>query len=352
MHYFIRRWFSKMAEVNNSTLFLSSVAVIVIFSGLIVLVEPQTFPTYFEGLWWVMTTVTTVGYGDYSPVTMEGQIVAIFLYLFGIGLIGVAIGKILEVFSSYRKKRIEGDIVFSGKDHIIIIGWSKKAKFAVEEIMDTEKGVEIVIIDDLKEAPLLKENIYYIRGDASKDDVLIKANVKKAKSVIVFAREGDFGNYMADGETLLTVSTIESIAPDVHTIAEIMDEAHIRNFKHASIDEFIISNETISTLAVRSAFRKGVSHLYSQLLSRGTGDDLFHIPLKKRWKTYEDAFNDLLDQGATLIADGSDLTINRKLKEPLPEDAELYAICDEDTFKRIAGKGARDHDKDDNGTND
>lgn len=337
-----------MAQVNNSTLFLSSIAVIIIFSGAIVLIEPETFPTYFEGLWWVMTTVTTVGYGDYSPATTEGQIVAILLYLFGIGLIGVAIGKILEVFSSYRKKRLEGDIVFSGKNHIIIIGWSKKAKFAVEEIMETEKGVEVVIIDDLKEAPMLNEHIYYIRGDASKDDVLVKANVKKAKSVIVFARESSFGNTTADGETLLTVSTIESLAPDVHTIAEIMDEAHIRNFKHASIDEFIISNETISTLAVRSAFRKGVSHLYSQLLSRGTGDDLFHIPTKSKWKTYEDAFQDLLDEGATLIADGSDLTINRKLKQPMPDNPELYAICDEDTFRRIVGKGARSYDEDDN----
>lgn len=334
-----------MAEINNSTLFISSIGIIILFSWLIVLVEPETFSTYFEGLWWVMTTVTTVGYGDYSPVTREGQIVAILLYMFGIGLIGVAIGKILEVFSSYRQKRIEGDIVFNGKNHIIIIGWSKKAKFAVEEILETEKDIEIVLIDDLKEAPMLKENIYYVRGDASKDDVLIKANVKKAKSVIVFAKDRDFGNYISDGETLLVVSTIESIAPNVHTIAEIMDEDHIRNFKHASIDEFIISNETISTLAVRSAFRKGVSHLYSQLLSRGTGDDLFHIPMKEQWKTYEDAFNDLLEEGATLIADGSDLTINRKLKETLPEDAELYAICDEQTYERISGRGAKKREK-------
>ncbi len=42
--------------------------------------------TPFEALWWTLVTVTTVGYGDYFPVTLGGRIIAFVLMLFGIGL--------------------------------------------------------------------------------------------------------------------------------------------------------------------------------------------------------------------------------------------------------------------------
>ncbi|WP_173915800.1 potassium channel family protein [Halobacillus sp. Marseille-Q1614] len=331
----LKRFFRKMAEINNYLLFISSGALIIVATWLIVLIEPETFPTYFEGFWWVMTTVTTVGYGDYSPATAAGRWVAIILYIIGIGLIGVVIGKIIEGFALFRKKRVEGDIVYKDRDHFIIIGWSQKAKFAVEEINGTNPDAEIIIIDHLKEAPVLKNNIHYIKGDASDQTTLKKANVSQAKAVLIFADDSFVNEQMADGQTLLIASTIESLAPHIQTVVEIMDERHIPNFKHARVDEFIVSNETISSLAVRSAFRKGVSSIYSQLLSRSVGDDLYHVDRKSKWKTYRDAFEDLLSEGATLIADRDDLTINRRLEEELPVDAELYVVCDQETYQKI-----------------
>ena len=46
----------------------------------------------FDAVWWAVSTVTTVGYGDKVPVTLEGKIVAMILMLFGIGLFGVLTG--------------------------------------------------------------------------------------------------------------------------------------------------------------------------------------------------------------------------------------------------------------------
>jgi len=42
-----------------------------------------------DGLWWALTTVTTVGYGDRYPVSTEGRFIAFFLMVLGISLLGV-----------------------------------------------------------------------------------------------------------------------------------------------------------------------------------------------------------------------------------------------------------------------
>ncbi|SHN04286.1 potassium channel family protein [Gracilibacillus kekensis] len=333
--YILKHLMRKVVQISNYVLFIASFLLVIFSSVFIMLIEKETFPTFFDGFWWVMTTVTTVGYGDLYPVTVAGRWLALFLYVFGIGLIGIVIGKIIDGLAVYRKKREEGDIVYKGKGHYIIIGWSQKAKFAIKEMIATNTEIEIVIIDQLEKAPILDHNIFYIKGNASEKGPLEKANIHEAKSVLIFSDDAISEGQLADGKTLLIASTIESMAPEVHTIVEVMEESHIKNFKYMNIDEFIISNETISSLFVRSAFRNGVSNIFGQLLRRSHGDDLYHVPSKQSWATYRDAFNELIEKGATLVADRDQLNINRMLDQPIPNEAELYVICDKATYHSI-----------------
>ncbi len=331
----LKQLMKRVIHIPNYMLFIVSFLLVILSSMLIVFIERDSFPTFFDGLWWVMTTVTTVGYGDLYPVTVGGRWLALFLYVFGIGLIGVVIGKIIDSLAIYRKKRQEGDIMYKGKRHYIIIGWSQKAKFAIKEMLATHQDIEIIIIDQLETAPMLESNIYYIKGNPSEKEPLEKANIKEAKSVLIFSDDDIADGQLADGKTLLIASTITEMAPEVHTIVEVMEENHIKNFKYLQIDEFIISNETISSLFVRSAFRNGMSNIFGQLLRRSQGDDLFYVPVKSSWNTYKDAFDDLLKEGATLVADREKLNINRMLDETIPNDAELYVICDKPTYQKI-----------------
>lgn len=67
------------------------------FGVLISIVEPR-IGTAWDGIWWAFVTATTVGYGDISPKSASGRIVAVILMLFGMGLLGVFTGLVAAYF--------------------------------------------------------------------------------------------------------------------------------------------------------------------------------------------------------------------------------------------------------------
>jgi len=78
-----------------------SLGLILLASFAIMIIEKQSF---FDALWWSIVTCTTVGYGDISPSTAMGRIIAVILMLFGIGFIGMLTGTITTYFSNKVKK--------------------------------------------------------------------------------------------------------------------------------------------------------------------------------------------------------------------------------------------------------
>lgn len=64
----------------------------------------ENFPDIFQSLWWAVVTLTTVGYGDISPVTHGGQIFAGIIIMIGLGIFAVPTGLIAGAFSDIFKK--------------------------------------------------------------------------------------------------------------------------------------------------------------------------------------------------------------------------------------------------------
>lgn len=83
--------------------FLAGVIAIVIAGGLVVYAFERNHPgsnftSVGDALWWAVVTSTTVGYGDYSPVSAEGRAVAVVLMFVGIGLLSVVTAQIAAFF--------------------------------------------------------------------------------------------------------------------------------------------------------------------------------------------------------------------------------------------------------------
>jgi len=61
-------------------------------------IDTGDFKTFWDGVWWAVATVTTVGYGDIYPKTVGGRAVAMIVMLVGIGFIAVLTATISSYF--------------------------------------------------------------------------------------------------------------------------------------------------------------------------------------------------------------------------------------------------------------
>jgi voltage-gated potassium channel len=93
----IGRQFAITVKVALSALFISYIAAIQITISERS-VEGSNIKTFSDGLWWAITTVTTVGYGDRFPTTTEGRLLAVLLMITGISLVGVITASVAAWF--------------------------------------------------------------------------------------------------------------------------------------------------------------------------------------------------------------------------------------------------------------
>jgi voltage-gated potassium channel len=69
-------------------------------------------PTFGDAVWWACATLTTVGYGDVTPVTSMGRLIAVGVMMIGLGLLGAVTGTfaswLLQTFSLEDDERPPG----------------------------------------------------------------------------------------------------------------------------------------------------------------------------------------------------------------------------------------------------
>jgi voltage-gated potassium channel len=111
--------FSALLKTNGFIYIIYiSLATMLIGSAAIYLFEyREAGKSFMDALWWSIVTVTTVGYGDISPVTTIGRIVAIILMITGIGFIGVMTSTLATFFIS--KKPEDRTLIINKKEYTL-----------------------------------------------------------------------------------------------------------------------------------------------------------------------------------------------------------------------------------------
>lgn len=146
-----------------------------------------------DALYMTVITVSTVGYKEVVPFSTGGKIFAIFLITIGVGTVFYAVGTFINVTiqeylrHTFGRRRMEKKIErISG--HYIIAGYGRVGKNVAGEF--TKAGKDFVVIEnDPEQIPELEERgLIFIEGDATNDEVLEKAGIKRAAGLIAAIR--------------------------------------------------------------------------------------------------------------------------------------------------------------------
>ncbi len=86
--------------VAGILLYLSAVGIYYFENG----AQPEQFKSVFHSLWWAVTTLTTVGYGDMYPITAGGRLFTFFVLMIGLGIVAVPTGLIASALSQVRNE--------------------------------------------------------------------------------------------------------------------------------------------------------------------------------------------------------------------------------------------------------
>lgn len=236
-------------------LFLTVILLMFLFGFTIHLIEPIHFPTIFEGIWWAFVTGSTVGYGDFVPLSTLGKVIGIMLILAGGGLVTFYMATISAATIKKEQDIIKGDIAFKGKDHIVFIGWNERTRQLLEMMKTYQKKDTFVLIDHTLEKFLHKEHAcHFVRGDSTSDETLKKANIQQAAYAIITADPAK-KEHEADQASILTTVAIKGNSPDIHIVTEILTKEQVSNAKRAGATTVIRSNDFMGTLFYQEIFR-------------------------------------------------------------------------------------------------
>jgi len=284
-------------------LLLTILLVMLSFGILIHFVEPNQFPTFFDGIWWAFVTGATVGYGDYTPLSTTGRIIGILLMLTGAGLITFYISLFAASTIKYERDLSEGIISYKGSGHIICIGWNELTRKLIEMAYQANPQLEVVLIDQsLGHLSYQHYPIHYIQGDPTEDITLKKAKLQEADKVIITA-DITQSEPQADKYTILSTVAIRGNNDNIPIIAEILTKRQIINAERAGATTIIRPNDFISTLLYHELFREEEAHPFESILSLLMEQQFFQINLPTAMinNTFWNAVNYFKDERCMII---------------------------------------------------
>ncbi|WP_077327697.1 potassium channel family protein [Virgibacillus siamensis] len=263
-------------------LLVSVLLLMLIFGTIISFVEPNEFKTIFDGVWWVVVTGATIGYGDLVPQTVLGRLIGIVLMLTGGGLLTFYITSLSSAAINHEQDLSKGKISYKGKNHIIVIGWNERTRQLVRMIEDKNKAFEIVLIDrTVNNLPYRHFPVHFIHGDPSEDATLIQANIQHAASVIITS-DITKKERQADVSTILTTVAIRGNNEYVPINAEILSISQVENAIRAGANTVISSNDFMSTLFYHEIFHQESTRPFETILAMLNSQQFIQKPLPEK----------------------------------------------------------------------
>jgi voltage-gated potassium channel len=272
-----------------------------------------------DSLWYAIATVTTVGYGDYSPTSIGGRfLVATPLMFFGIGLLGYVLSLAASALVEQKSKEAHGMGQFDFNSHLIICNFPNLG--VVEHVLDEllaepafERRRGVVVIDaDLAELPpeLAKRDVHFVRGDPSRDETLMRANVDEAKYAIVLSKCPN--DVRSDLQNIAIVLAMEARHPKILTVSQCVDPANEELLRKAKCDRVVCTSRFEAHFITTELLYPGVQDVVHALAGARHTEQLYMTPYVGRPCRARDLAASCQGEGHLLIGirRGSEVSLN------------------------------------------
>jgi voltage-gated potassium channel len=247
----------------------------------------KTVTSLGDALYWAVISMTTTGYGDISPSTSGGRVVAVIVVLSGLFLLSLVTATFASVFVEKKIREGKGLETIKFKEHIVLCGWNRNATEVIESLLRLlpSKKLKLVLVNELPEEE--GESLRYkyrdydfklLRGDFTREDVLARANIREADSAILLTdTSGQHSLEKADERTILATLAIKSVAPEVKTCAELLNPENRQHLRRANVDEIVVRGEHIGSLLAGATASPGLSRVLASLLSPEEENNLWKV---------------------------------------------------------------------------
>ncbi len=266
------------------TLVMFASLVIFVSSVLIYVMEANNpaspVNTLFDALYWSIVTISTVGYGDVTPVTTEGRLVAMVVITSGIGVLAFTTSLVVSAFSERLdeiKERKNVDDIMKLESYYLICGYESIAKELAHKLKKSKYPV-IVLDENEARVEQAKEDGLLAMCDSSGSIATynkLGIDIKKQVKTVLCLYEDDV-------ENVYTALTVRSIDKDVFILSLLMKDANRNKLTFAGVNHIVYPQELVGLVTKELVGKPAAFKIIHELRSEYTNVDLEEILITER----------------------------------------------------------------------
>ncbi|NMC73346.1 MAG: potassium channel protein [Geobacteraceae bacterium] len=191
---------------------------------------------FLDSLFMTAITLATVGYQEIHPLSENGKIFTMLLIVFGVSVLGYIVGSLAQIMFEGQFQRIMGRKKVEKKiealcDHYIVCGFGRMGALICREF--AAKPLPFVVVEKMPDVieKLEADDYLFLRGDATDDETLLKAGIKRAKGLISVVA--------SDTENVYITLTARELNPDLYILARSGAEGSDIKLKRAGASKVI-----------------------------------------------------------------------------------------------------------------
>ncbi len=269
-----------MTHRNRNGRIVTVFALIVFYvtlTALLMYLEDQSpnrkIDTLEDALWYLVATLTTVGYGDMYPVTYWGRMIGFVFLLSSLGVYGFIIGQIANFMSTLSEHKELGLNGTSFKNHVVIIGWNDFSQSVISHLIGARRQVAIVTkershIDIIREY-YTYDQVYTLYSDYNNFDFIDKTNIRDSSVVFI--------NLNDDTEKLVYIINLRKRFDNLNLVVTLDNGNLKQTFQNAGVTYAISKNDISSKLLASYIYEPDVAIFSEELIAYAHAEDEYDM---------------------------------------------------------------------------